>query len=83
MDEFASFNENFVLALIAVLLLMAMWGCAILAIDHWVWAGRSNSPRPGQGGRGIALQNNSHSVIAAAGPRVPQSPGGHLTKSAE
>lgn len=42
MDEFASFNENFVLALFAVLLLMAMWGCAIVAIDHWVWAGRSN-----------------------------------------
>jgi len=32
MDEFASFNENFVLALFAVLLLTAMWGCAIVTI---------------------------------------------------
>jgi hypothetical protein len=47
MDEFAFFNENFVLALIAVLL-MAMWGCAIVAIDYWVWAARSDSPRGGQ-----------------------------------
>ena len=44
MDEFASFNENFVLALFAVLLLTAMWARAIVAIDHWVWAGRSNCP---------------------------------------
>ena len=44
MDEFASFNENFILALFAVLLLMAIWGCAIVAIDHWVWAGRSDLP---------------------------------------
>jgi hypothetical protein len=48
MDEFASFSENFVLALIAVLLLMAIWGCAIVAIDYWVWASRSDSPRGGQ-----------------------------------
>jgi hypothetical protein len=27
--------------LIAVLLIMAIWGCASVAIDHWVWAGRS------------------------------------------
>jgi hypothetical protein len=44
MDEFVSFNESFVFALIAVLLLMAIWSCAVLALDHWVWAGRSNVP---------------------------------------
>jgi hypothetical protein len=42
MDEFVHFNENSVLALIAVLLLMALWACAIV-IDHWVWADRSDS----------------------------------------
>jgi hypothetical protein len=41
MDQFADFEENFVLALIAVLLLMAIWSGAVLAIDHWVGSGRS------------------------------------------
>jgi hypothetical protein len=56
MDEFASLNESFAFALIAVPLLMAIWGCAIVAIDHWVWAGRSDLlPRPGwDGGHEIA-----------------------------
>jgi hypothetical protein len=58
MDEFASFNENFVLALFAVLLLMAMWGCAIVVIDRWVWAARSDVPHQGFGGRGIAPQDD-------------------------
>jgi hypothetical protein len=38
MDEFADIE------LIAVLLIMAIWGCASVAIDHWVWAGRSDLP---------------------------------------
>jgi hypothetical protein len=41
MDQFADFEKNFVLALIAVLLLMAIWSCAVLAIDHWVGLGHS------------------------------------------
>jgi hypothetical protein len=53
MDEFASFNEDFVSALIAVLL-MAIWGCAIVAIDYWVWAGRSDLR---EGGHEIAPQS--------------------------
>jgi hypothetical protein len=44
MDEFVSFNESFVFALITVMLLMAIFGCAIAALDHWVWAGRSSVP---------------------------------------
>jgi hypothetical protein len=40
MDEFASLNESFAVALIAVPLVMAIWGSAIVAVDHWVWAGR-------------------------------------------
>jgi hypothetical protein len=43
MDEFVHFNESPTLALIAVLLLMAIWACAIVAIDHWVRANRSGS----------------------------------------
>jgi hypothetical protein len=38
MDQFATFNDNFVFALIAVLALMAIFGCAVVALDHWVWA---------------------------------------------
>jgi hypothetical protein len=44
MGEFADFDELSVLALIAVLLLMAIFGCAIAVLDHWVWAGRSDWP---------------------------------------
>jgi hypothetical protein len=44
MNEFADFDENSILALIAILPLMAIWGCAIVGLDHWVWAGRSGSP---------------------------------------
>jgi hypothetical protein len=44
MDEFADLNENLVLALTAVFLLMAIFGCAIAVLDHWVWAGRSDLP---------------------------------------
>jgi hypothetical protein len=44
MNEFGDFDENSVLALIAILPLMGIWGCAIVGLDHWVSAGRSNSP---------------------------------------
>ena len=43
MSEFADFDET-MLALVAILPLMAIWGCAIVGLDHWVWAGRSSSP---------------------------------------
>jgi hypothetical protein len=43
MDEFVHFNENSVLALIALLLLMAIWVRAIVAIDRWVRADASDS----------------------------------------
>jgi hypothetical protein len=61
MDEFASLNESFAFALIAVLLLMAIWGFAIVAIDHWVWAGRSDVlPRSGwDGGHEIAPRGDA------------------------
>jgi hypothetical protein len=39
MDLLADIGENPVLELTAVLLLMAIWGGAILAIDHWVLSG--------------------------------------------
>jgi hypothetical protein len=39
-----SFNESSLLPLIAVMLLMAIFGCAIAALDHWVRAGRSDVP---------------------------------------
>jgi hypothetical protein len=44
MDQFADFDGNFVLALVAVLLLMAIFGGAIAVLDRWVWAGRSELP---------------------------------------
>jgi hypothetical protein len=44
MDEFVDFNENSVLQLIAIVLLMAMFGCAVAVLDHWVWVGRPLSP---------------------------------------
>jgi hypothetical protein len=60
MDEFAHFDENVLLELIAVLLLMAIWACAIVAIDHWVWAGRSNVPRRALGGHEVAPQDEEN-----------------------
>jgi len=47
MDEFVDFDGNFALALIAVLLLMVIFGGAIAVLDRWVWAGRSDLP-PGR-----------------------------------
>jgi hypothetical protein len=38
MDEFTDIE------LIAVLLVMAAWGCASVAIDHRIWAVRIGSP---------------------------------------
>jgi hypothetical protein len=35
---FADLSENSVLQLIAVVLLMAMFGCAVAVLDHWVSA---------------------------------------------
>ena len=37
MDLLPDVGDNSVLDLIATLLLMAIWGCAIVAIDHLVW----------------------------------------------
>ena len=45
MDEFLSLNENFVLALVTVLLLMAIFSAAVVALDHWVRRGGCD-PRP-------------------------------------
>ncbi len=56
MDELAPFNESFELALVAVLLLMVTWGSAIVAIDDWVWAGRSDLPR--RRGDGTAMHDD-------------------------
>ena len=39
MDILADIGENPALELTAVLLLMAIWGGAIVAVDHWVWSG--------------------------------------------
>jgi hypothetical protein len=43
-DEFVDFNENSVLQLIAIVLLMALFGCAVAVLDHWVWARRPDLP---------------------------------------
>jgi hypothetical protein len=44
MNEVGDFDEKSLLALIAILTLLGIWGCSIVALDHWVWAGRSRSP---------------------------------------
>ena len=41
MDLFTGIGENSILDLIVALLLMALWGSAIVAIDRWVWSDRS------------------------------------------
>jgi hypothetical protein len=76
MDEFASLNESVAFALIAVPLLMAIWGCAIVAIDHWVWAGQSDVlPRAGwDGGHEIAPQGDETPHAGTAGRGVVQPP---------
>ena len=46
MDLLADLGENPALELIAVRLLMAIWGGAIPAVDHWVWSGHLWPKRP-------------------------------------
>ena len=41
MDLFATIGENSVLGLITVLLLMALWGGAIVLVDRWIWSDRA------------------------------------------
>jgi hypothetical protein len=41
MDLFADIGENGTLDLIAVVLLMALWGSATVLIDRWVWSDRA------------------------------------------
>jgi hypothetical protein len=41
MDVFA--DENSILELTAVLLLMAIWGGAAVAVDYWIWSGHPDS----------------------------------------
>jgi hypothetical protein len=43
-DIFADINQNSVLEFVAILLLLAIFGCAVAVLDHWVWAGRSDMP---------------------------------------
>jgi hypothetical protein len=43
MHELAEIDETFVFPLIGILLLMAIWGCAVRAIDHWAWEGRTEN----------------------------------------
>jgi hypothetical protein len=47
MDLFADIGENSALELIAVLLLMAIWGGAVMAVDYWVWSDRNDERQPG------------------------------------
>jgi hypothetical protein len=54
MDILADIGENPALELTAVLLLMAIWGGAILAVDHWVWSGHLWRKRPSRDAQGKA-----------------------------
>jgi hypothetical protein len=49
MDELAYFQEMDAAALVRVALFMMLWAVGIIAIDHWVGARRSDSPRRGTG----------------------------------
>jgi hypothetical protein len=44
MDLFADLGENSALDVIATVLLMAIWGGAVMAIDYWVWSDRNDWP---------------------------------------
>jgi hypothetical protein len=57
MDEFVHFNENSVLALIALLLLMAIWVRATVAIDRWVRAAADLFEGPPYGFDRLSLEN--------------------------
>jgi hypothetical protein len=54
MDLLADIGENPALELTAVLLLMAIWGGAILAVDQWVWSGHLWPKRPSRDAQGKA-----------------------------
>ena len=54
MDVLADIGENPALELTAVLLLMAIWGGAIVAVDHWVWSGHLWPKRPCKDAQGKA-----------------------------
>ena len=54
MDVLADIGANSALELTAVLLLMAIWGGAILAVDHWVWSGHLWPKRPSKDAEGKA-----------------------------
>ena len=54
MDVLADIGENSALELTAVLLLMAIWGGAIVAVDHWVWSGHLWPKRPSKDAQGKA-----------------------------
>ena len=54
MDLLADLGENPALELIAVRLLMAIWGGAIPAVDHWVWSGHLWPKRPSKDAEGKA-----------------------------
>ena len=54
MDLLADLGENSALELTAVVLLMAIWGGAILAVDHWVWSGHLWPKRPSRDAQGKA-----------------------------
>jgi hypothetical protein len=45
MDLFTGTGESSTLGLIVALLLMALWGGAIVAIDRWVWSDRYPASR--------------------------------------
>jgi hypothetical protein len=49
MDEFAYFHQVDIATLIRGALFMMLWVGGIIAIDHWVGARRSDSPRRGTG----------------------------------
>jgi hypothetical protein len=73
---FADLSENSVLQLIAVVLLMAMFGCAVAVLDHWVSArprqrassgrtdGLRTSPVGRAGGRGASEMATGVVVIS-------------------
>jgi hypothetical protein len=49
MDELAYFHQMDAATLIRVALFMMLWAVGIIAIDYWVGARRSDSPRRGTG----------------------------------
>jgi hypothetical protein len=49
MDELAYFQQMDVATLIHGALFLLLWAAGIVAIDHWVGARRSDSPRRGTG----------------------------------